>query len=147
MTIFRGRFQRPTILNANPWGGDGGNGGGEGGPRNPWAVPPGGRKGPQKSTALDDFLRKARGGGGGGPSLPGGLPNPAPRALLLIGGGLLLLLWLVFTSFHNIAPQQRGVVTMLGSYQRTLEPGIGFTLPAPLASVQTRMRRMRRAAW
>lgn len=138
MDILRGWLGRPTILNANPWGGDGGGGGdGSGGPRNPWAVPPGGRRGPQKVTALDEFLAKARsGGGGGGGGLRGGLPNPAPRAIWAIGLGLLALLWLVFTSFHNVAPQQRAVVTQLGGYSRTLEPGLRFTLPAPIESVQ-----------
>ena len=145
MTTFRGWWSRPIISNANPWGGDGapgggngGNGGGNGGsgPRNPWAVPPGGRRGQPKPTALDEFLRKARGGGGGGPSLPGGLPNPAPRTLLTVGGAALVGAWLLFTSFHNINPQQRAVVTSFGQYQDTLEPGLRFTLPAPFASVQ-----------
>lgn len=135
----RGWFNRPTILNANPWGGDGDNTGSDGGPRNPWAVPPGGgRRAPQKPTALDEFLRKARGGGGGGggPVMPGGLPNPAPRTLWAIGAALILGLWLLFTSIHNIAPQQRAVVTYFGRYGGTLEPGLRLTPPAPLASVE-----------
>ncbi|WP_375428658.1 protease modulator HflK [uncultured Sphingomonas sp.] len=141
MTSIRGWFGRPTILNANPWGGDGGSGGGGGTPtppRNPWAVPPGGRKGPQKPTALDDFLRKARGqgGGGGGGGLPAGFPSPPPRTVWLIGGGVILLLWVLFTSVHNIAPQQRAVVTTFGQYSGTLEPGIRLTAPAPFASVE-----------
>lgn len=138
MRTLRGWFGRPIISTASPWGGDGGNSGGNGGPRNPWAVPPGGgKRGVQKPTALDEFLQKARrGGGGGGGGMPGGLPNPAPRALWLIGAGLLLLLWLVFTSAHNIAPQQKGVVTSFGRYTGTFEPGLQFTLPAPFASVE-----------
>jgi membrane protease subunit HflK len=137
MTTRRGWFDRPSILRASPWGGDGNSGGGDGGPRNPWAVPPGGRKGPQKPTALDEFLKKARGGGGGGGGgFPGGLPNPAPRALWLAGLGVLLALWLVFTSFHNIAPQQRAVVTSFGRYVGTLDPGLRLTFPAPFANVQ-----------
>ena len=77
MRKLTGRFQRPPILAANtpkgPWGGSGEDP--DGGPRNPWAVPPGGRKAPGKSTALDEFIRKARGSGGGpgeGPGGPGG---------------------------------------------------------------------------
>jgi membrane protease subunit HflK len=45
-------------------------------------------------------------------------------------------LWLVLTSFHRIAPEERGVVTQLGRYARTLGPGVGFTLPSPLERVQ-----------
>ncbi|HEX8383071.1 MAG TPA: protease modulator HflK [Sphingomonas sp.] len=146
MTSIRGWFNRPIISNANPWGGDNGggaNGGGSGGsgtptpPRNPWAVPPGGRKGPQKPTALDEFLRKARGGGGGGGGgMPAGFPNPPTRTVWLIGAGVILLAWLLFTSVHNIAPQQRAVVTFFGQYAGTLEPGIRLTPPAPFASVE-----------
>lgn len=137
MTTFRGWFSRPIISQASPWGGDGDKSGGDGGPRNPWAVPPGGRRGPQKPTALDEFLAKARGGGGGGGGgLPGGLPNPAPRALLAIGAALLVGLWILFTSIHNVAPQQRAVVTYFGSYGGTLEPGLRFTPPAPFANVE-----------
>ena len=53
----------------------------------------------------------------------------------MIGTGLIVLVWLVFTSFHVIAPQQRGVVTFLGRYARTLDPGVSLTLPAPLSAV------------
>jgi modulator of FtsH protease HflK len=144
MTFLRGWLGRPIILNSDqskgPWGGGsgGGNDGGSGGPRNPWAVPPGGRKGAPRPTALDEFLKKARGGngGGGGGGFPGGLPNPAPRALWAIGASLIAGVWIVFTSAHNIAPQQRAVVTSFGRYVGTLEPGLSFTWPAPIASVE-----------
>lgn len=135
----------PVILHADtpkgPWGGggDGNEGGGGGGPRNPWSVPPGGRKQPPRSTALDEFLRRARattggrvGGGGGFPGLPGGANT---RSLWLIGAGILLALWVLLTSVHAIGPQQRGVVTYFGRYAGTLEPGYRLTLPAPIASV------------
>jgi modulator of FtsH protease HflK len=42
----------------------------------------------------------------------------------------------VFTSFHSIAPEERGVVTRFGRYVDTLGPGIGLTLPAPIDRVQ-----------
>jgi len=136
----------PQTLHAEPpkgpWGGGGGSGGGDGssggggGPRNPWSVPPGGRRGaPQGPSALDEFLRRARGGGGGGgfPGLPGGANA---RTLWAIGAGILILAWLLVTSVHQIERGQRGVVTYFGRYAGILEPGIRLTLPAPIARVQ-----------
>ncbi|MBW4330015.1 FtsH protease activity modulator HflK [Stakelama sp. CBK3Z-3] len=127
-----------------PWGnggnGDGGESGGNGGgPRNPWQFPPEGRRrGGGSVTSLDDFLKRARRGGGGPGDTGGGggFQAPGGRGIWLIGIGLILLVWLVFTSFHVIGPQQRGVVTMFGNYSRTLSPGIQPTLPAPINSVQ-----------
>lgn len=145
MTILTGWLQRFNIhfsdAPKSPWGnGNGGsnnnNGGDGGGPRNPWAVPPGGARG-SKPTALDEFLRRARGtGGGGGGGGFSGLPGaPGARNLWLIGAGLILLAWILLTSVWQIGPQQRGVVTSLGRYSGTLEPGIRLTLPAPFANV------------
>jgi membrane protease subunit HflK len=121
-----------------PWGNGGGGGDNDDSSagRNPWSVPPGGRKGTAKATALDDFLKRARGGGSGGGSGPQ-LPLGAnPRNLWLIGVALIVAVWLIFTSFHQIGPQQKGVVTFMGRYSGMLDPGIRLTLPAPLISVQ-----------
>jgi len=123
--------------NKSPWGGgdsggDGGSGGG-GGPRNPWGGPPRKRKPSGAAgnvTSLDDFLKKSKARFGGG------FPQSGGRPYWLYGLGVFLILWLIFTSFHRIGPQERGVVTTLGSYSSTLEPGIGFTFPAPVARVQ-----------
>lgn len=132
MTIVPGRTH-PSILHVDskgPWG----SGDGEG-PRNPWSVPPGGRKGPVKPSALDELLAKARRAGSGG---GGGLPSrPNPRGLWGIGVGVLAAIWIAYTSVHPIGPQQRGVVSYFGSYAGTLDPGIRLTLPAPIATVQT----------
>jgi membrane protease subunit HflK len=139
MTILPHWLRRPSILMneapKGPWGGGSEDSSTGGAPRNPWAVPPGGRKGAPKPTALDEFLKRARGGGsgGGGPQLPIGANA---RNLWLIGVGLILAVWLIFTSFHQIGPQQRGVVTFLGRYSGMLDPGIRLTLPAPVISVQ-----------
>ncbi|MGK0491565.1 MAG: membrane protease subunit HflK [Sphingomonas echinoides] len=146
MTILSGWFQRFSILaadNKGPWGSGSGsdNGGGDsGGPRNPWAQPPGGK--PRGTTpgpsALDEFLKRARGGGGGSgggggrPRIPGA---PSAGQLWVIAVGILLVAWIALTSFHSIGPQERGVVTVLGRYSETLEPGIRFTLPAPFVEV------------
>jgi membrane protease subunit HflK len=143
----------PGIASAmaqGPWGGksdgpDGSEGkggdqgaGGEGGPRNPWTQPgrPSGSKGP---SAIEELLRRGKesfgqGGGGGFGNLP---PRPSGKALWPAAIGILILLWLVLTCFHRVGPQERGVVTLLGKYSRTLSPGISLTLPAPLENVTT----------
>lgn len=120
----------------NPWGGgsDRGGTGGEGsggGPRNPWSVPPEGRRSrPAGSpSALDELWRRARTGGGGLP----GVPTGARLWLLILAG--LIGVWVVYTSVHPIGPREKGVVTFLGRYSGTLDPGIQFTLPAPFQLV------------
>ncbi|RYD85466.1 MAG: protease modulator HflK, partial [Sphingomonadales bacterium] len=133
----------------SPWGGGSGNGGGGdkgggndggSGPRNPWSLPPGGKR-PGRSAAgtLDDLFQRARrgGGGGGGPGMPGmpGMPQGARVWAMIVGA--LVLAWVAFTSIHSIGPQQRGVVQTLGRFSGTLEPGWRFTLPAPLSMVET----------
>jgi membrane protease subunit HflK len=132
--------------NKGPWGGGSGDksggdgaGGDSGGPRNPWAFPPEGKRGGKSNvSSLDDFLKRARkGGGGSGGGGRGGLPTGMPsRPVVLIAIGLLVLAWIAFTSVHVITPEQRGVVKLLGRYAYTMEPGIGMTLPAPIATVE-----------
>ncbi|KEZ15804.1 MULTISPECIES: FtsH protease activity modulator HflK [Sphingobium] len=141
----------PGIASAmaqGPWGGKGdgpegndgpgknGSGGGSDGPRNPWTQPgkPAGSKSP---SAIEELLRKSResfGQGGGFGGLP---PRANGRALWPIAVGIVVVLWLVLTSFHRVGPQERGVVTLLGKYSRTLSPGISLTLPAPFEAVRT----------
>jgi membrane protease subunit HflK len=119
-----------------PWGppgGGGGGGDGGGGPRSPWGQPP--RKGrpgsgPGNVTSFDDFLKKSR------ERFGGKFPQQDGRPYWLYGLAAFLVLWLIFTSFHRIGPQERGVVTLFGAYSRTLGPGIGFTLPAPVEAVE-----------
>ena len=111
-------------------GGGSGNGGGGSGPRNPWSFPPDGKRPRPGATSLDELLKRAR---GGGPGIPG-LPSGSRLWTLVIGG--LLLVWVFYTSTHSIGPRERGVVTTLGSYSRTMNPGsFQFTLPAPLQLV------------
>ncbi len=129
----------------SPWGSGGGsgNGGGSGdgkggsggGPRNPWSFPPEGRRprsgggnGGGGGGLFEELFRRAR-GGGGFPGAPGG----ARLWTLVIVG--LLLIWVIFTSFHTIGPHERGVVTTLGRYTGTLDSGVKFTLPAPIQMV------------
>jgi membrane protease subunit HflK len=128
-----------AVYNENkggPWGigggGDDSGGGGGGGPRNPWGQPP--RKRPAgpvgNVTSLDEFLKKSR------QRFGGGFPGQSGRPYWLYGLAAFFALWLLFTSIHRIGPQQRGVVTRLGSYSGTMAPGIGFTLPAPIDRVE-----------
>jgi len=118
-----------------PWGsGGGGDDGGSGGdgPRNPWGQPPRRRK-PSRSgevSSLDEFLKKSRDRFGGR------FPPQDGRPYWLYGLGVFLLLWIVFTSVHRISPGERGVLTTFGYYSGTLQPGIRFSLPAPIGRVQ-----------
>lgn len=143
-----------AMSEGGPWGSKGsepsdhkggGNQGGEGPrnpPRNPWTPPSrdergggGGGGNPRGPSVIDELLRRARDGFGGG--FGGGVPQrPGGRTLWpwLVGG--VLLIWAGSTSIHRIGPQERGVVSQLGSYNRTLTPGISMTLPAPFASVR-----------
>jgi modulator of FtsH protease HflK len=121
-----------------PWGGrgtggSGGDGGGPGGkgPRNPWSQPPGGgRPGGRGPSALDELLRRGREGFGGG--MP---QRPDARRLWPILAVLFVVIWIALTSIHRVGPQERGVLTRLGSYAGTMRPGISFSLPAPFDSV------------
>lgn len=128
----------------SPWGGGGGSGGdkggngggdgnGGGGPRNPWSLPPGGKRpGRGTATTLDDLFQRAR--RGGGPGMPG-IPQGSRFWGAIVGA--LILGWVAFTSIHSIGPQQRAVVQTLGRFSGTLEPGWRFTLPAPFSVVET----------
>jgi modulator of FtsH protease HflK len=144
MTILPGLGRRARALfseNKGPWGPTSNEpeGPGEPPPGGPWGE--GGKPhrgsggGRRQVTSLDEFLRKGRarfGGGGGG----GGLPGRPSRSLVMwavIGVGLA---WLVFTSFHVVAPGEQGVVTRFGRYSHTLGPGVGMTLPYPVDRVQ-----------
>ena len=125
-----------TLNEGGPWGGGPGNGDSDGS-RSPWNPRRPGKPGP---SALDALIQRGRsrfGGGGGG----GGGSSPSPIGFELGGLGRwvvlgVILLWLAFTTAHTIGPQQRGVVTRFGKYVSTLQPGLGFSLPAPLDVVR-----------
>ena len=126
------------VDNKGPWGSSGGGeppsseGGGSGGP---WGEPP--RKGRRRTPSepnptIDEFLRRSRERFSGG----GGFPGRPDASIFIWAIIALVLLWLVFTSMHSIAPAQRGVVTRFGRYSYTLEPGVGITLPSPIDRVK-----------
>src|SRR3546814_20135498 len=49
---------------------------------------------------------------------------------------LLVLLWALVSMFHIVPPEEEGVVTRLGSYSRTVGPGVKWTLPAPFEQMR-----------
>lgn len=127
----------------NPWGGGDSGGGGNGGSGgkgggSPWLPPSGGGSGgggsgggsgPRRPAGLDDMLKR----GPFGPKLPQ-LPG-GQRMWMWIGAGILGL-WVLSTSFHVIGAAEEGVVTRLGSYSRTVGPGINITFPRPIERLQ-----------
>lgn len=149
-------FHQISQMAKSPWGsgpkgggdGDGSKGGGGGddgkrpGPRNPWVTPDPidinrARK-PRGPSALDELLRKGRGGFGGGGSGGGG-------GGMDLGDGIRRWKWaivgviaaaLLISMFHIVPPEKEGVVTRLGSYSRTVGPGVKWTLPAPIERIR-----------
>ena len=147
-----------AMAGKSPWGGSGGgkgsggdNGGGGDepsgtsdsgdGPRNPWLPGGGSSDKGRRSASIEDIFKnrgpegpRRRGGGPGGPNLrlpdaPGG-KSWAP--IIIIG---LIALGVVGTSTHLIGPQEQAVVKTLGNYTRTLEPGLRFSAPFPIETV------------
>ena len=128
-----------------PWGQSGGGTDGGGDP------PPDGNGGPWGDTpkrgrgaglggsgvpGLEELLRRSRarfGGGRGGGG--GGFTGGPDRSLILWALVGFIVIWLVATSTHSIAPGQSGVVTTFGRYSRTLGPGVSMTLPSPIERV------------
>jgi membrane protease subunit HflK len=144
----------------SPWGGGDKGGSGEGsseggdhgeppedppasdepprGPRNPWL--PTGETPPRRSAGFDDLFRSKEGSrklGGGG--FGGGFPRIPQRpdgkswASLIISG--LVLVWLFASTVHMVGPKDQGIITTFGSYSRTIQPGVSWTLPWPIQSV------------
>jgi membrane protease subunit HflK len=142
MNILSGLGPRARALfsdNKGPWGpaSESEPEGGDNQPSGPWGETPKRKRtgggSPRQVSSLDDFLRKGRerfGGGGGG--LPGA-PSRSVITWAILG---VIGLWLAFTSFHLIAPGERGVVTLFGRYSHTLKPGVGMTFPYPVNRVQ-----------
>jgi membrane protease subunit HflK len=116
----------------DPPGGDGGNQG-----NGPWGEQPRRGRRPTISgpnvSALDELLRRSRARFGGG---GGGIQGRPDRSLIVWIAAIIVLLWLVVTSTHSIASSERGVVTQFGRYNRTLGPGVNFTLPSPIERVK-----------
>ena len=58
----------------------------------------------------------------------GGIGRPSGSKILWIALAVLAL-GMLLTTMHRIGPEERGVVTLFGRYNSTLQPGISFTLP------------------
>jgi membrane protease subunit HflK len=130
-----GRVRGLFTDNKGPWGPSGSgdeppsddHGGG-----GPWGEPAGRSSSGRGSVApLDDLLRRGRMRFRGG-----GLPGRPDGSLLLWAIVGFIAIWLIFTSLHSIAPNERGVVTRFGRYSSTLGPGVGLTLPSPIDRVK-----------
>ena len=118
-----------TVLSeGGPWGGSSGN---DGDDKKGWGKPRPGAAGP---SALDALIRRGRarfGGGGDG----GGFEAPHLGGLWQWIVLALILLWVAITSTHTIGERERGVVTRFGKYVGTLDPGVRWSLPAPIDRV------------
>lgn len=126
-------------MSGGPWGGgqdnDGPSNSGGDKPSSPW-LPGGGTGGGQgggggkRPGGLDDMFRRGP-FGPNGPRMPSG-----SGTLWKLGLGAFVAVWLVSTSFHVIDPEEDAVVTQLGQYNRTVGPGIQWTLPAPFEAIE-----------
>lgn len=143
-------FPISSMANNSPWGGpsrggkkgddadDNGGGPTPDGPRNPWQ-PSGAGNGKRAGSNIEELFKRGRRGGGRGGGFGGfdGLPKrPNGGSYVPWAIGAIIVIWIVFTSIHRVGPQERGVVSFLGSYSRTVGPGIQWTLPSPLESFE-----------
>ncbi len=81
---------------------------------------------------LNNKLRSIFGGGGGnGRSRKSGSGSGGIFSILLVA----LVLWVAFDSIHIVDEAEQGVVLRFGKYNRSLSPGINFTLPRPFETM------------
>jgi modulator of FtsH protease HflK len=107
------------------------------GPRNPWLPGGGSEEPPRRAASIEDIFRSRRPGGpgGGGGGFPGLPQRPDGKSWLPFIVGGIVVVALLSTSVHLIGPQERAVVKTLGNYTRTLEPGLAFSAPWPIETV------------
>jgi membrane protease subunit HflK len=91
----------------------------------------GGNQGPpdldQALKQLMDKLNGLFGGGSGNNGSDGGDSQGLGGIFLILG--VVAILFLGWKSIYTIDEQQRGVVLMLGEYNRTLDPGLRIVIP------------------
>jgi len=110
------------------------------GPRNPWLPGSGGEDRQRRSANIEDLFknrgpegpRRTRGPGGPGFRLP---QRPGGGSWFPVAIGAIALVWVGFSSVHQIAPREQAVVTTFGKYSDTLDPGLHMTFPWPFQSV------------
>ncbi|MCH8312376.1 MAG: FtsH protease activity modulator HflK [Nitrospinae bacterium] len=109
--------------------------------------------------AWDDLHEKktpkdpSKGGGGssgGGGKTPFDIPQlnlPKFKPSMFIGVIIfLLLVWIVPGTFYFVEPDEEGVVTTFGKFDRTTGPGLHFKFPSPIEhSFTPKVRQIRRA--
>ncbi len=114
-------------------------------PKNPWLPDgnAGSTGGPRRAANIEDlFGRRGQRGPGGGPTGGGGgnfprMPQaPGGKSWVPLVVVAVIAFWILLTSFHMIGPKEQGIVTTLGKYERTLRPGVSFTLPWPIQQVE-----------
>jgi membrane protease subunit HflK len=112
------------------------------GPRNPWLPGGSSEERPRRSASIEDIFKNRgpegpRRAGGGGPRGPNfRLPErPGGKSWYPIGIAAIALLWIGVSSVHQVAPREQAIVTTLGKYSHTLNPGLNFTLPWPIQQV------------
>jgi membrane protease subunit HflK len=99
-------------------------------PNNPWGS--GGNQPPDLEQELSDFFNKIKKSLGMNTSKKNNTGGSAfPILLLLMAIGV----YAVWTSAHKIGPSERGVVLVFGKYDKTMQPGLNFTWPAPISKV------------
>ena len=109
-----------------PWSNQGGGGGRKGGNGGPWGQSPDGDNQPPNFEDIlkrgqDQFKQVMPSAGGGG---------------LMVLIGLLALAAAAFYLFTvRINPDELGIVTRFGKYDRRLNPGLNFRLPPPIEEV------------
>ena len=111
------------------------------GPRNPWL--PGGGGGeerPRRSASIEDIFKNRgpegprRMGGPGGPNFR--MPQrPGGKSWFPLAIGAIVAIWLGVSMVHQVGPKEQGIVTTMGKYSNTLQPGLNITAPWPFQSV------------
>lgn len=103
-----------------------GKGGSDKGGKDPWR----GRDPKRETDAFLQRLKRSLGGLFGGEP---GTGDSGPRFGIWIG--LLLAIWLGFSSFRLVNETQRGVVLRYGQFDRILMPGVNLKWPWPIETV------------
>ncbi|WP_246205004.1 protease modulator HflK [Altericroceibacterium indicum] len=112
------------------------------GPRNPW-LPDGNStpERPRRKASIEDIFKgkgpegpRRSGGGGGGPTFH--MPTrPGGKSWVPFIVAAVILVWILFSSFHQVGPRQQGIVSTFGRYSHTIDSGISLTAPWPIQKV------------